>query len=168
LISALVLGIAGTSAPARPVKAKYVRMDVDRVGVVNNRYVVVLKDAKGNTLLPIIIGSREAQAIQMGISNMNPPRPLTHNLLLTVVKRLGGKILRLEIISLRSGVFIGRLTLRDARARRLLIDARPSDLITLAVHVKQPIWVAPLVVTQAGIKRPPASRPPARPRPTSI
>jgi bifunctional DNase/RNase len=134
-------------------------MTAARVVQLQGDIVVLLEDGPQTKLLPIGIGLSEGQAIQLGLSRIVPPRPLTHNLLESVIKTLGS-LHRLEIVSLDGKTFIGRLIVKDARGRVHSIDARPSDLIALSVNSKEPVWVEQKVLDKAGIPHPSPARPP--------
>ncbi len=129
--------------------AALVPMTVRTVGTVGEQYVVLLEDAQHKLQLPISIGPLEALAIDRRMRGEKPPRPLTHDLLESTVTALGAKIERVEVIELRDDVFIGRLTVRDGKGQAHAIDARPSDLIALALGNGLPVWVAPAVLAQA-------------------
>jgi len=153
---------AGKKSP--PAKAKFQPMVVRGVRVMQGNYAVILETKDARTFIPIWIGRREAQAIQMRLDSAQPPRPLTHDLLESVLAILGARVERVEVDDLRQSVFIGKLNLRDARGKRYRLDGRPSDLITLAVGAGLPIHVAVHVLKKAGIKLKKPS--PARPRPS--
>ena len=154
-------------ARAQQAEKSYVRMSVAQVGQVEGDIVVFLEDGPQKRLLPMGIGLAEGQAIQLGLRRLTPPRPLTHNLLESVIKALGS-LQRLEIIELDGTTFIGRLTVKDARGREHRIDARPSDLAALSVNLRQPIWVARSVVDKASIPHPgPPPVPKGGPTPTA-
>ncbi len=162
-LGVLLLG-AGPSplarAGAKSPHTGFVRMSVNRVGKAKGQYFVLLENRQQTRLLPIVIGLREAQAIQLGLKRISPPRPLTHNLLENAIQALG-TLQRVEVIALRKRTFIGRLTVKDHRGRKHQIDARPSDLIALAVSAGKPIWVAVKVLQKAGMPHP---NPPTRGR----
>jgi bifunctional DNase/RNase len=152
-IALLLSSMAGSSSAAAPPAGEdtTISMSVRTVGLVQGSNVVLLETANGKTLLPIWIGSIEAQAIDQRLNHRKPPRPLTHDLLETVLATLGARVERIEIDDLRDNTFFGKLTLRDARGVRSRIDARPSDLISLAIGAGLPILVAPHVLEQAGV-----------------
>ena len=132
-----------------------VEMTVRQVKYHNGSHVVILQTRDGGRMLMIWIGQREAQAIQMRISGARAPRPLTHDLLESVLGSLKTKIVKVEVDDLRDNVFYGKLTLKDGRGRHR-IDGRPSDLITLAVGANLPVHVAAHVLKKAGVDaRPP-------------
>jgi hypothetical protein len=128
-----------------------VEMTVRHVTVVRGSPVVVLETTDGSRLLPIWIGDREAQAIQMRRSGRKTPRPLTHKLLERVLAQLSATVVRVEVDDLRDGTFIGKLTVKDSKGKTHRIDGRPSDLITLAVGANLPIYVRRHVLKQAGV-----------------
>ncbi len=100
--------------------------------------------------VPIFIAPLEAQSILIGLGNVKMPRPLTHDLFLSVLESLEASVNRVEIISLKEGTFFAKLVL-DASGSEIAIDARPSDCLALAVRVKCPIYIDESVVDEAGI-----------------
>lgn len=112
---------------------------------------VVLVRPKGSDLaVPIFIGQLETQSILIGMGGVEVPRPLTHDLLLSVISSLGAELTRIEIHDLREGTFYARLLL-GAEGRELVVDSRPSDAIGLAVRSLCPVFIAESVVEEAGI-----------------
>jgi bifunctional DNase/RNase len=109
--------------------------------------VIVLKEKKGNRMLPIVIGLTEAAAIKMHLSGFNPPRPLTHDLMCEAFKSLDVKIDKIVIDELDESTFHAKLHIRNGKVK--IVDARPSDCIALAVRTKSPIFVEPQVFEQA-------------------
>lgn len=144
---------AGVSLKGKPGE---VEMQVQGVKYHQGSHVVILQTRGGGRLLMIWIGQREAQAIQMRMSGAKAPRPLTHDLLETVLSSLKTKIVKVQVDDLRDNVFYGKLTLKDGK-RKHRIDGRPSDLITLAVGANLPIHVATHVLTKAGVDAQPAA-----------
>src|SRR5437764_14111709 len=142
----LVMGLGGAATaaslpPAGDQAPAELPMHVRAVGTVNGQYVVLLEDMSGKLGLQIGIGALEANAIDMRLNHVKFPRPLTHDLLEAVVARLGARVERIEVVALRDEVFFGRVTLRDARGQSVVIDARPSDLISLALGAGLPVYV---------------------------
>jgi len=105
---------------------------------------IILKEKAGVRMLPIVIGILEARAIQMYVDEQSTPRPLTHDLLAGVIKALGARPRRLEIVDLDQGTYYGRLILSHA-GRRVECDCRPSDGIALAILEKAPIFLSETV-----------------------
>ncbi len=114
---------------------------VENLGVdPNTGGVVVLLRAENGKLLPIWIGALEGQNIAIALAGEKPPRPLTPDLLLSVLEVLGGKLERVEITELKDNTFYARLII-NARGMEYEIDARPSDAIALALRAGAPILV---------------------------
>ncbi len=125
-------------------------IDSIRVSLMSPHRVVILKDINSEHYLPIWIGTSEADAITMELQQVTPPRPLTHDLLKSVIQELGGKVVHVLISALRKDVFYARLVI-EVNGRQIEIDSRSSDAIALAVRVNAPIFVDEMVMKQAGI-----------------
>jgi hypothetical protein len=102
--------------------------------------VIVLKEKNGERLLPIVIGLNEAAAIKMKLGDFTPPRPLTHDLISSILSALGTVLEKVVIDNLVDGTFHAKLYLRHA-AQDAIVDARPSDSIALALRTKSPVFV---------------------------
>ncbi len=122
-----------------------------RVNMANYKRVVMLKDKQDGRYLPIWIGHFEADAIAIPLQNVPVARPLTHDLLRSVITALGAKVVSVIINDLADETFYAKLVL-DAEGRHMEIDSRPSDAIALAVRTGVPIYVAEAVLDQAGVK----------------
>lgn len=107
-------------------------------------YALILKEVSGPRRLPIIIGAFEAQSIALEMEGIKPPRPLTHDLLKSVIDILGGALNDVTISELREGTFYARLTIDSQE-----VDSRPSDAIALAVRYGVPIYVSDEVMQEA-------------------
>lgn len=110
--------------------------------------IIVLKEVDGPRRLPIMIGSAEAFAIDRRLKGITPPRPLTHDLLGSVIERLGARIERIEITHLQDHTFFASIRVRQ-EGKSLEIDSRPSDAIALGVAGAVPIFVAEEVMDAA-------------------
>lgn len=125
-----------------------IQMFVNKVGLdLHKRAFVVLADAQQERFLPILIGPFEARAIAMAGQTPHK-RPLTHDLLLSVVDNLGYRLERIEITKLEDAIFYALLHLEGEHGNRE-IDARPSDAIALAMDAEVPIYVAEQVLDGA-------------------
>jgi len=122
-----------------------------RVNMANYKRVVMLKDKQEGRFLPIWIGHFEADSIAIPLQNVQVSRPLTHDLLKSVISSLGAKVVSVVINDLADETFFAKLVL-DAEGRHLEIDSRPSDAIALAVRAGVPIYVSESVLDQAGVK----------------
>jgi bifunctional DNase/RNase len=114
----------------------------------SNVPIVILRDVENQLFLPIWIGISEAQAIASRIEGIEPPRPMTHDLLRALVDRLGGKVVKVVISDLKENTFFAALHL-DQGGKDLVVDARPSDAIALALRTNAPIFVLQGVLDQA-------------------
>jgi len=102
---------------------------------------VILKELQGDRTLPIIIGEYEAQSIALGLENIKPPRPITHDLTLNIIDSFGAQIDRVIVTELKNNTYYAIVQLRR-KMKLYEIDSRPSDAIALAVRNNIPIFVA--------------------------
>jgi hypothetical protein len=127
-----------------------VNIDSIRVSLLSQNRIVVLKEENSERFLPIWIGPFEADAITLQLQGMEAPRPLTHDLLRSVIETLGGEVIHIMISSLERNTYFARIVL-DVNGDTVEVDSRPSDAIALAVRVQAPIYVAEDVMEQAGM-----------------
>ena len=113
---------------------------------------LLLLDETTDLIVPIFIGGTEAASIDLRMRGESSPRPLTHDLLDSLVKRLGGTIIKVQIDAVRDGIFIGTVFMR-ADGYVFKVDARASDAIALAIGNRVKIYVAKAVVQEAGLPR---------------
>jgi bifunctional DNase/RNase len=137
-----------------------VEMSVEsvRINLATNQRVVILKDGQGDRYLFIWIATAEAYSIAMELQGTTSLRPLTHDLLKSVIAELGGTIVSVIINDLSDDIYYARLVL-DANGRHVEVDSRPSDAIALAVRAKVPIYVAENVLDSAGVTLQSSSEP---------
>jgi bifunctional DNase/RNase len=126
-------------------------IDSIRVSLMSQHRIVILKDVNSDRYLPIWIGPCEADAITIELQEMPPQRPLTHDLLKSMIRELGGRVTQILISDLRNDVYYARIMI-ELGARRVEVDARPSDAIALAVRAKVPIYVSEMVMERAAIQ----------------
>lgn len=111
-------------------------------------YALILKEIAGERRLPIIIGSFEAQHIALELEGIKPPRPLTHDLLKSIIEQLGFSISYVYINELRDGTFFAKIKMDVGSIEE--IDSRPSDAIALALKFSVPIYVSEEVMEEVG------------------
>jgi hypothetical protein len=111
----------------------------------NGAYALVLKEVEGTRRIPIIIGGFEAQAIALEMEGINPPRPLTHDLIKNILGTMNVSVTEACIAELKDGIFFATLTLSDDQE----IDSRPSDAIAVAVRFGATIFVSEAVMKEA-------------------
>ena len=122
-----------------------------RVSLMNYQRVVILKEKNAERYLPIWIGPAEADAIAVRLQEVSLARPLTHDLLTSVIDQLGGTVTSVVVNDLTNDVFFARINLeRDGQAFE--VDSRPSDAIAIAVRAHVPIYVDESVLDRAGVQ----------------
>ena len=121
-----------------------------RVSLMNYQRVVILKEKEADRYLPIWVGPAEADAIAVKLQDTQVPRPLTHDLLNSVIQGLGASVAEVVVTNLENDTFFAKVIL-ETDGRRVEIDSRPSDAIALAVRVRSPIFAEELVLDKAGI-----------------
>jgi len=107
---------------------------------VTNMPIVVLKDLNGNTILPIWVGIYEANAIALEIEKVSTPRPMTHDLIKTLLLGLGTGIRKVVVSELKDDTFYAVIWL-DKDGDLISVDSRPSDALALALRLDCPIYV---------------------------
>ena len=129
-----------------------IEMTVDsiRVSLVSYQRVVILKEKDSDRYLPIWIGPSEADAIAIKLQEVQVPRPLTHDLLRSVINALGATVVSIVVTNLENDTFFAKILL-NVDGKQIEIDSRPSDAIALAVRVKVPIYAEDSVLDKAGI-----------------
>lgn len=128
------------------------QMKVDKLGIdlLTHDPVVILKDMDGKRFLPILIGPFEATAIALALEGAPVPRPLTHDLMRTVLETLDAKLEQVVVHDIRESTFFAKLIIRtDGELQE--IDARPSDGIALALRMKAPIYVSDKIVLEESV-----------------
>lgn len=121
-----------------------------RVSLMNFQRVIILKEKESERYLPIWIGPSEADAIALQLQEVSVARPLTHDLLRSIIGALGATVISIVVNDLNNDTFFARIIL-DANGQHIEVDSRPSDAIALAVRVKVPIFAEETVLEKAGI-----------------
>jgi len=107
----------------------------------SDQQIIVLKERHGQRSFPVVIGIVEIFAIDRRLKGIKPPRPMTHDLLDSVIENLGAKIEKIVINDLSNHTFYAKIIL-SLNGRTVQIDSRPSDAIALSVASNAPIYVA--------------------------
>lgn len=121
-----------------------------RVSLMNYQRVVILKEKGADRYLPIWIGPAEADAIAVRLQDVSVARPLTHDLLRSVIESLGATVRSIVVNDLANDTFFARILL-DVSGQTVEIDSRPSDAIALAVRTQVPIYAEDGVMEKAGV-----------------
>ena len=129
-----------------------IEMTIDsiRVSLMNYQRVVILKEKVAERYLPIWIGAAEADAIAVKLQGVTVPRPLTHDLLQSVIDTLGATINSIIVSELKNDTFYAKIIL-NVDGGQMEVDCRPSDALALAVRTDAPIYVEEAVLDKAGI-----------------
>ena len=129
-----------------------IEMTVDsiRMSPMNYQRVVLLREKEAERYLPIWIGPAEADSIAVKLHDVTVPRPLTHDLLRSVIDTLGATVTSIVVCDLRNDTFFAKIIL-SVNGEALEVDSRPSDAIALAVRVNVPIYAEESVLDKAGI-----------------
>jgi bifunctional DNase/RNase len=129
-----------------------IEMTIDsiRVSLMNYQRVVILKEKMSDRYLPIWIGPAEADAIAVKLQGVAVPRPLTHDLLTSVIDTLGAAVNSIIVNDLKNDTFFARVIL-DVDGKQVEVDSRPSDALALAVRTGVPIYADESVLDKAGI-----------------
>ena len=116
-------------------------------------YALLLEHEETSVKLPVVIGNFEAQSISLGLEkDINPPRPLTHDLFAQFVKNTGFKLESVIIYQIKDGVFFSNINFKNPLSEEeLILDARTSDAVAMAVRFDAPIYTTSDVLNEAGI-----------------
>ena len=132
------------------VEVEVARLGLDRT---SGTYVVILRERDGARLLPIWIGQPEAESIVIEMHNMHRERPLTHDLCKNIITHLGAKLRRVHITRVASRTYFAELHLAS-RDGSVLVDARPSDSIALALRFQAPIFANESLLSMGLVEEP--------------
>lgn len=132
--------------------ASFIEMEVKgiRVDAIGQNPVVILADKEGKKALPIWIGLPEASAIERELNQISTPRPMTHDLLYSILRQAQIKIKEVKIVQLKNHTYYATLSLISNKDQ-LDVDARPSDAIILALKAKVPILISTKILEEQGI-----------------
>lgn len=125
-----------------------------RVEMPSNQPIVLLKEIDGSRFLPIWVGAVEATAIAFAQQGVEPPRPLTHDLLKNVIELFDATLVAVNLTELKDGVFYATLVMRDKELNPVMISARPSDAIALAIRTHSNILAESDLMDEVGIEIP--------------
>ena len=117
-------------------------------------FVMVLQEINSTRRLPIIIGLQEAQSIAVALEQMQPVRPLTHDLFLNTIQLLNAHLEYVKICSLKDSTFISVIVIKDSNQKLIEIDSRTSDAIALAIRQKCPIFISENLLAELAVGEP--------------
>jgi bifunctional DNase/RNase len=125
-----------------------------RVEMPSNQPIVLLKEIDGSRFLPIWVGAVEATAIAFAQQGVEPPRPLTHDLMNNLLDLLDATVTAVHMTEIKDGIFYATMLLRDSSGGQLTISARPSDAIAVAVRSHSNILATQELLNEIGIEIP--------------
>lgn len=136
-----------------------IEVDIDIERTVNSlrpdqrprQHMIWLRSVEHNMVLPMVIGTTEAMSIYAELTGEQPPRPLTHDLVRTILDHFDTRVEGVYIVDLRDGIFYAELQL-SSKGKELRLDARPSDSIAMALRYDAPIYMAEAIMVEAGYK----------------
>lgn len=128
------------------------QMKVDKLGIdlLTHDPVVILKDVDGKHYLPILIGPFEATAIAMALEGQAAPRPLTHDLMKSLLDNVDAKVTKIIVHDMRDGTFYAKMVV-ETNGETKEIDARPSDCIAVALRCDAPIYVTDKIALEEAV-----------------
>lgn len=128
------------------------QMKVDKLGIdlLTHDPVVILKDLEGKRYLPILIGPFEATAIMLALEAQSVPRPLSHDLMKSILDNLNAKLTKIVIHDIKDSTFYAKLVV-ESGGEDQEIDARPSDCIALALRANAPIFVTDKIALEESV-----------------
>jgi len=155
LAIAAPLFFLGLAPGPKPTATDPVPVHIAGIHVVDaDQVLLLLADEKEQRVVPIAVGRDQGLAIYLGREKTATPRPMTHDLLVRILKTLKATVERITVTELRQETYISEIALRDGRTLHR-IDARPSDAIALAVRLDTPIYAAPGLLRSLGEAAPP-------------
>tara|TARA_Y100000590_G_C15742911_1_gene1020919 strand:+ start:795 stop:1379 length:585 start_codon:yes stop_codon:yes gene_type:complete len=116
-------------------------------------YAVLLEEISGNRSLPVMVDSRQAQAIALYLDEIKIPRPMTHDLIVSVLENMNGEVSRVMISRVSKGTFFAEIEISSSYSGEMIIDCRPSDAIAVALKTHTDIYISDEVMDSAGIEK---------------
>lgn len=125
-----------------------------RVEMPSNQPIVLLKEIDGARFLPIWVGAVEATAIAFAQQGVEPARPLTHDLMKSIVELFDATLIAVHVTEIKDGIFYSTLNLRSSTGEAMSISSRPSDAIALALRTQSNILATEELLAEVGIEIP--------------
>lgn len=113
-------------------------------------YALILAQADGPYRIPVVVGAAEAQSIAIKMEGIVPPRPMTHDLFASLAQAYGVVLRDVFIHKFEDGIFSSELTFIDGQGREVVLDARTSDAIAIAMRTKAPIFTTREILSETG------------------
>ena len=113
-------------------------------------YALILAQTDGPYRIPVVVGAAEAQSIAIKMEGIIPPRPMTHDLFTSLAQAYGIELKDVFIHKFEDGIFSSELTFEDRNGREVMLDARTSDAIAIAMRTRTPIFTTPEILEETG------------------
>ena len=113
-------------------------------------YALILAQENGPYRIPVVVGAAEAQSIVMKMEGVIPPRPMTHDLFTSLAQAYGVVLKEAFIYKFEDGIFSSELTFVDAAGREIVLDARTSDAIAIAMRTNSPVYTTKAILSETG------------------
>lgn len=130
-----------------------IELVLSKIKVDENRHeqLVVFREKEGKRFLPVVIGLPEIHAIKLKLSNVKPPRPMTHDLMFQIIEGLNGKLQKVVIDKLENNTFHAKLYILKENGSEIVIDSRPSDSVALALRAQVAVYAEEEVLNAASV-----------------
>ena len=129
-----------------------VQLEGVRMEYPSQKPIILLKEVTGDRFLPIWVGEFEASAIALELADFKTPRPMTHDLIIGIIRELGAIVDFMAVTDIINDTFYATLNLINQTKQSVSVDLRPSDAIAIAVRSKCPIFASKFVLENAGLK----------------
>src|SRR5450830_640326 len=129
-----------------------VQLEGVRMEYPSQKPIILLKEIEGERFLPIWVGAFEASAIALELADFKTPRPMTHDLIISIIKELGAKVDFIAVTDIVNDTFYATLNLINITEQTVPVDLRPSDAIAIAVRSKCPLFASKFVLENAGLR----------------
>lgn len=125
-------------------------MGISYSQIQSGAYALILAQTDGPYRIPVVVGAPEAQAIAIKMEGIIPPRPMTHDLFASMAHGFGIELKEVFIHKFEDGIFSSELTLTDSYGKEVILDARTSDAIAIAMRTQAPIYTTPEILEETG------------------
>lgn len=125
-------------------------MGISYSQIQSGAYALILAQTDGPYRIPVVVGAPEAQAIAIKMEGIIPPRPMTHDLFASMAHGFGIELKEVFIHKFEDGIFSSELTLTDSYGKEVILDARTSDAIAIAMRTQTPIYTTPEILEETG------------------
>lgn len=138
----------GAARNARRIRLRVLGISYSQIQ--SGAYALILAQSDGPYRIPVVVGQSEAQSIAIKMEGIIPPRPMTHDLFASLAQAYGLELKDVFIHKFEDGIFSSELTFEDRNGVEVILDARTSDAIAIAMRTNTPIWTTPEILEETG------------------